>query len=289
MTNDTNVTRVCNRCGEAKPRTLEHWYREKQSPDGLGYACRPCERARANTRNMRKRVAQGRPAVTPQAIRRERERQKRHLAPLRSLIRIANTAAHLQLTLSNQRNELETLAAEVTSLVAIAIEHSTEGVHRSAVTITPEAFEIALRYASGDSEVFTEHRCAPPLPNHPRGQLVRYSTPVATPEAIALHQRYGRVPAIPDNMAVNQSLAMEASLLGVSIRSRSHRLGLPLLCTGRHEEALPRMRAWTNDIIARAVNLGISMQKPEWIMIAFPVPDQEIDGAVMEDDFLMAA
>ena len=36
----TVPTRLCNGCKIEKPRTPEHWHRDKSRPDGLAYSCK---------------------------------------------------------------------------------------------------------------------------------------------------------------------------------------------------------------------------------------------------------
>ncbi len=55
------AARRCNRCGEWKPLTADHWYRKKQRNGKrlLAWTCIPCDRERVRNQERERRETEG--------------------------------------------------------------------------------------------------------------------------------------------------------------------------------------------------------------------------------------
>lgn len=286
----TVPTRLCNRCKTEKPRTPEHWHRDKSRPDGLAYSCKDCARARVSAWDARKRKAEGRPPPRPIKRRRTQSQRPKVSPKVLALFRTACTAMSLQRSIDHTRKDARALVAEVTCLVAIAICHSAKGVHRAEFQIAPEAFEIALRDAQGDSETLVERRCAPSGPETPGQPIVRYSAPQASPEAMDLHASFGHARALPEGATIDRAVAIEASLLTTTIRSRCDRLGLPALCTSGTQNLANAQHEWARETEQRLLALACQSQRYEWLAhYARHMGDTDDDALAAFEESLMAA
>ncbi len=60
MTNDTTPTKMCKKCGETFPATLDHFHRQKRGKYGLRSQCKECiaERSRQYREANRGKIAE---------------------------------------------------------------------------------------------------------------------------------------------------------------------------------------------------------------------------------------
>lgn len=227
------TTRTCRVCSKALPLTADYFPRDRTQPAGLYYTCKPCLRARRNAANL------ARPK-TPSASRGPRKstyvardtalaRKRSANKAFRSLCKIGYSAACVQHYVSRRHATAAHLAAYVTDLVALVIEHGDRGLTLSDITLLPEAFEIALRYAEGHSAPLgVDHR------NTWGPTLVTFRLPRPSLEAYALARERGSVSAVIDPADVDTELAAAVHGRFVGIQSLSVALGVPCPVSSVH-------------------------------------------------------
>jgi hypothetical protein len=225
--------RTCKVCSVARPRTVDYWYRDKNSPDGLEYTCKVCRLEAKNAKNASNRASGIRQPVSAARMRERLARgslRKSSAKPRRSiedkaatdaLCRLITAASLPSTSINYAQATAKHLAMNLADLVALVIDHGDQGLTLSSIILLPEAFEIAIRY-SEDAKVLlpATYGCTwgP--------ELIRYALPTPSTAAHTMATTYGNTPAVATPGDIDQALATYAHSRCTTIKSLSEWLGV---------------------------------------------------------------